>query len=383
MHRYLKDIIYGDDPNKMTLMSGPRQCGKTTLSKQIFSSFDYFNYDFDEDRHALLKKRWRRDVEAILLDEIHKMPRWKEWLKGLYDTQGQPPRLVVTGSANLETFRKVGDSLAGRYFHYHLHPLDIQELVTLHHMEAEDAFEALWHFSGFPEPLLKSNARFHRRWQRTHLDMILRQDFLDLFSVQSIKKIEILVALLRHRVGSTLSYSSLSRDIQASPPSIRQWLEHLESVYAIFMVRPFHKNIARAILKEPKIYFFDPTRVMDEGARLENLVALALLKHLDYLKDREGFDTSLHYLRTKDGLEVDFLLCVEDEPILCVEVKTRDDTPSKAFRPFQKSYPEVPCVQLVRHLKRSFDTENKIMVRDLVSFLKDLSMYDWIPSKGL
>lgn len=374
MYRYLTSVIQQDYPDKMTLISGPRQCGKTTLSKQIFSSFDYFNYDSNEDYQALINKRWRRDSQAILLDEIHKMKGWKQWLKGIYDTEGQPPRIIVTGSANLETFRKVGDSLAGRYFHYHLHPLDIQELINYHNMAATEAFEALWNFSGFPEPLLKGNHSFHRRWQRTHLDIILRQDLLDLFNVQSIKKIELLMELLRYRVGSPLSYSSLSRDIQASSPSIRQWLEHLESIYAIFFVHPFHRNIARSILKEPKIYFFDITRVKDEGARLENLVALTLLKQLDIIKDRDGYETSLNYIRTKDGLEIDFLLCIENKPILCIEVKNSDDNPSKAFQIFKKTYRDVPCIQLVRYLKRSFDTADQIQVRDLISFLADLSL---------
>src|SRR5689334_10826190 len=110
MDRYLSAPIKKDSDKKIILLSGPRQSGKTTLTKQLFAPFDYLNFDSNEDREALHKKHWRRDVECVLFDELHKMPEWKRWLKGIYDTEGNRPRLIVTGSANLDTFRKVGDS---------------------------------------------------------------------------------------------------------------------------------------------------------------------------------------------------------------------------------------------------------------------------------
>lgn len=381
MKRYLSEYIKNDDESKMILLSGPRQCGKTTLSKNIFSSFDYFNYDSEDDRASIKNKHWRRDVQAILLDEIHKMPSWKEWLKGVYDTEKSPPRLFVTGSAKLETFRKVGDSLAGRYFHYHLYPLDIQELVKNNNMSAEEAFSSLMRFSGFPEPLLKGNDRFFRRWQKTHLDIILRQDFLDLFSVQSIKKIEILTSLIKSCVGSSVSYASLARDLASSPPSVKQWIDHLQSVYAIFAIYPYHKNIGRSLLKEPKLYFFDITRAKDEGSRLENLVALTMLKHLHKYQDIEGHSTSLHYMRTKDGVEIDFVLCVDEDPILCIEVKSSDDKPSKSFS-YIKRFIDIPSVQLVLNLKRQFETPEGVKVLGLIPFLETFNIKDWVISKN-
>ena len=145
------------------------------------------------------KKKWLRDVDAVIFDDLHKMPEWKRWLKGIYDSEGVDPKLIVMGSANLESFRKIGDSLAGRYFQFRLHPLDLKEASVYANMKPKEVFNILMNCSGFPEPFLSGSERFYRRWSRTHLDVILRQDFLDLYAVNSIKSIEILIDLLKGR----------------------------------------------------------------------------------------------------------------------------------------------------------------------------------------
>jgi predicted AAA+ superfamily ATPase len=369
MDRYLSTLLKKDSDKKIVILSGPRQSGKTTLTKQLFKSFDYLNFDASEDRDAILKKHWRRDVDCVLFDELHKMPEWKRWLKGIFDTQGNRPRLLVTGSANLETFRKVGDSLAGRYFSYRLHPLDLKEGVACWQNNPQEVFDRLMRYGGFPEPFLEGTPDFYRRWQKSHLDIILRQDFLDLYSIRSIKSIEILIDLLKPRVSSTTSSVNLAHDLAADPKSVQNWLTMLENIYAIFKVTPYHRNIARSLLKEPKFYFYDIARVSDEGARLENLVACALLKEIQFLEDAYGHKGSLHYLKTKDGVEVDFLVVIDERPVLCLEVKTSDETPSKSFTHFKKFIGDAPCVQLVLNLSRAFDTQEGVQVRSLIPYL--------------
>ncbi len=375
MNRYLSSFIKKDSDKKITLLSGPRQSGKTTLSKQLFESYDYLNFDSYEDRQAILKKQWRRDVECVLFDELHKMPEWKRWLKGIFDTEGNKPRLFVTGSANLETFRKVGDSLAGRYFQYRLHPLDIEEGVTYWKNNPEEIFGRLMQCSGFLEPFLEGTVNFYKRWQKSHLDIILRQDFLDMYSIRSIKSIELLIDLLKPRVASTISFSNLARDLTADPKSVQNWLTMLENIYAIFRVTPYHYNIARSLLKEPKFYFYDIARVPDEGARLENLVACALLKRIHFLEDIGGHKGTLHYLRTKDGAEVDFFVLIDGQPTLCVEVKISEQNPSKNFHTFRKFIGNAQCVQLVLNLKREYDTQDGVQVRNLIPYLARLSVF--------
>ena len=127
--RYLEAQIKTDLEKKVVLLSGPRQVGKTTLSKDLYPDYQYLNYDLVEHTKIMLKKEWDRDTSLLIFDEIHKMNKWKAWLKGIYDVEGVRPRILVTGSARLETFTNVGDSLAGRYFSFRLHPLDLKEII--------------------------------------------------------------------------------------------------------------------------------------------------------------------------------------------------------------------------------------------------------------
>ncbi|MBU2430932.1 MAG: AAA family ATPase, partial [Proteobacteria bacterium] len=177
MKRYLAEYIREDLDKKIILLTGPRQTGKTTLSKMLENDFDYFNYDNGDDRLSLLKKSWDRSKSLIILDELHKLKNWKSWLKGIYDTEGIPPSILVTGSAKLDTYKKVGDSLAGRFFQFRVHPLDLKEIHTfLKPDDLEAQLDKLLMFGGFPEPFLTGTARFYNRWKKSHLDIILKQD---------------------------------------------------------------------------------------------------------------------------------------------------------------------------------------------------------------
>ncbi len=89
----------------MILLSGARQSGKTTLTKMLFPSFEYINFDDEEGRKTIKEKSWDRKRSVINFDEINKMPKWKQWLKGIYDTEGVRPPIIVTGSALLESLQ--------------------------------------------------------------------------------------------------------------------------------------------------------------------------------------------------------------------------------------------------------------------------------------
>ncbi len=142
-------------------------------------------------------------------------------------------------------------------------------------------------------------------------------------------------------------------------------------MYIVFRVTPFSKNIARSILKEPKIYFYDTGLVRgSEGARFENCVALSLLKHAWGRTDLLGQPCALNYLRTKDGAEVDFCLVREDHPERLIEVKRSDSKPAPALVNFQKRY-DIPSVQAVLHLKRE-KIERGIEIRKGMNFLSQL-----------
>lgn len=371
MNRSLISYITNDLPRKIVLLTGPRQSGKTTLARMLVKDFDYFNYDLAEHRVALMQKSWRRDCDLLIFDELHKMKNWKSWIKGIYDTQGSAPPMIVTGSARLDTARRMGDSLAGRFFQYRLHPLDLKECKAL--MKPGEALERLMRFGGFPEPFLEGDEVFYNRWKKSHHDIILRQDIPDLESVRSIAYLETLIELMRSRVGSPVSYSSLAGDLQRDPKTIKRWLDLLERMYVIFRVIPYHKNIARSLLKEPKYYFYDTGQVSgDDGKKLENVVACALLKELHFLEDTLGCSCMLNYLRDKEGREIDFLVMIDNRPVLMIEVKWADESLSRNFAVFLKYFPYTHGVQLVGKIEREKSFESGVRILDVAGWLTDL-----------
>ena len=376
MKRYLTNYILDDLKKKIVLLTGPRQSGKTTLSKMLSNNFDYLNFDNPEHRLGLIERSWDRSKDLIIFDELHKLKNWKSWLKGIYDTEGVQPRIIVTGSAKLDTYKKVGDSLAGRFFQFRLHPLDLKEIKKINNPDNLQAvLDHLIDTGGFPEPYLEGSTRFYNRWKRSHLDIILKQDIIDLENVRHITSIETLIQLLRKRVGSPVSYNSLAQDIQCSDKTIKRWLTILENMYVIFRVGPFHRNIARSILKAPKYYFYDTGQVIgDSGIKLENLTACALLKEIHHIEDCYGEQAQLYYLKTKDSREIDFFITRNEAPFLMIEVKWADSSQSRNFSIFGKRFPGVKKVQIVKNLNREKTYPNGTEIRSAHTWLSDFSL---------
>ncbi|MEK7298753.1 MAG: ATP-binding protein [Candidatus Margulisiibacteriota bacterium] len=362
MKRSLEPLLLEDLPEKIILLSGPRQSGKTTLAKSLNPLATHLNYDESDDRDVISKKTWDPQTPLIIFDELHKMQEWKRYLKGLFDTRGIPPQMLVTGSAKLDTYRKVGDSLAGRFFYFRLHPLDIQEVGNA--LPAQESFNLILECSGFPEPFLRGKTQYYGRWAKSHQDIILRQDMLDLERVTDIHAIELLIDLMSRRVGSTVSYANLAQDVQRDPKTVKKWFGFLENLYLTFPIRPFGTKLARAYLQQPKHYLYNTAAVKgDMGAKFENLVACALLKELHWQQDTQGRSLDLCFLRTRDGHEVDFVIVENNRPIYMIECKwTEPDLSSLNY--FHNHFKKIPAVQLIgKGLPRNFyypDTHTKV-----------------------
>lgn len=370
MKRSCEEKLKQDLEKKIVLLAGPRQVGKTTISKQLFSKFEYLNFDNSEHRKIIMKRSWNKDTDLIVFDELHKKKGWKTWIKGIYDTEGINPKILVTGSARLDIYRKGGDSLAGRHYLHRLHPFSIAELKNK--IPPKEVLETLLLVGGFPEPFLSGSESEAKRWRSTQIERILKEDLLDLEPVRQIKSIEILVDLLSDRVGSTISYSSLARDLEVSPHSVKKWIQILETMYVIFTVTPYTNNIARSILKEPKVYFYDIGRIKkDPGARFENLVALALLKDLHKRQDYLGERCNLHYLRDKEKREVDFLIEIDRQIHTIVEAKTSDSNVSKNLRYFKNKLQPKKSIQVVKSLRMDQE-EGGIKIADSANWLAQL-----------
>jgi predicted AAA+ superfamily ATPase len=356
MERYLHAPVRADLAKKMVFLSGPRQVGKTTLAKALMKEYpraQYLNWDVAGDRRVLLDQAWSPRAGLLVLDEVHKMRDWKAYLKGAFDGRPDGQAILVTGSSRMDTFLQSGESLAGRYFSLRLHPLSVREWCQSSGASPDDALERLLERGGFPEPFLAPAASDANRWRDLYLEGLIREDILEFSRVNELRAMRLFVEMLRDRVGSTLSLASIARDLQISPTTLAKYLDILEALYVVFVLRPFHANIARAILKEPKVYFYDTGLVgASDGARFENACAGMLLKHVHYLRDTEGRALSLHFVRDKEGRDVDFVICEDQQPIRFAECKLSGALVTPFLASMADRFPQAGVVQLVRDCRQ-------------------------------
>ncbi len=321
--RYLTAHIQRDLKEKLVLVGGPRQVGKTTLAISLLSpptkeNEGYLNWDIPLHRQMIRRDQIPASPSRIVLDEVHKYRHWRRLVKGFYDQFYPSRQCLVTGSARLDYYRRGGDSLVGRYHYYRLHPLSLPEIGD------SKAVDQLLKYGGFPEPFLKADERFYRRWGAERITRVIQEEVSALENVSDLSMLELLVDVIPERVGSPLSINSLAEDLEKSHATIKRWLDILGRIYVSFLVLPLHTSKLRAIKKTPKLYLWDWAQVEDEGTRFENMVACHLLKYCHYRQDTAGYRTELRYFRDRDGRELDFIVLEKKKPLFAVECKLSD-----------------------------------------------------------
>jgi uncharacterized protein len=380
--KLLEEEHFVSPPARMAFVTGPRQCGKTTLAtmmqKARGSQDLYRNWDDLSFRKQLAAQPYRfldsyRPLKPkrplAVLDEIHKFPRWKIYLKGLWDTRKDQADILVTGSGRLDIYQRGGDSLLGRYHQYRLHPLSLSEILgrkfspdrdtfprILERMlksedapnrEAQEAFASLLRFGGFPEPFLAHSSRKHRLWLREKRDLLTREDLRDLTRIQMLSSIEHLVELLIPRAGSLLSLNSLRQELGVTLDSVRLWMAQIERLYYCYRISPFAGKLTRSLRREPKLYLYDWSEIREEGKRFENMIASALLRWRDFAHDWGQEQIGVHFIRDKEKREVDFLLTLADKPQILIEAKLTNSQPSAALHYFSEKLGALPKLLVV------------------------------------
>ena len=353
---------------QMALVSGPRQVGKTTTCRALADT--YLNWDNSDDRRRLLRgpaalaadlglDRLRRRPPVAVLAELHKHTKWKQLLKGFFDTYGSKARLIVTGSSRLDVFRRGGDSLMGRYLLYRMHPWSVAESLRTRlpaqevHPPADVSsadWDALWEHGGFPEPYLRRDSRFTRRWRSLRQGQLAREDLRDVTQVQDLRTMETLMQILAERSAQQLVYSNVAQEIGVAVDTVRRWGDLLERLHYGFLVRPWFVNVAKALRKEPKWFLRDWSGVADEGAKAETFVACHLLKAVEGWTDLGFGDFELRYLRDKQKREVDFLVVRDRKPWFLAEAKLSDTGLVPSLAHFQAQTKASHAFQLVVNL---------------------------------
>jgi hypothetical protein len=339
---------------QMLFLSGPRQAGKTTSSLTETSQGNYLNWDNEVHRAVILAgpaavalhlglRNMREPLPLVVFDEIHKYRHWKRFLKGFFDTYEKLVRIIVTGSARLDVYRRGGDSMMGRYFLYRLHPLSVREFADPSFKEVDISspiacsdFEILIEHGGFPEPFIQRNHRFTHQWRRLRLELLFKHDIRDLTRIQDLGQMEILAQVLTHQVGQLIDYTGLANAVKVSSPTIQRWMTVLSSLYYCFTIQPWSKNISKSLIKQPKVYLWDWSMATHIGARNENFIASHLLKAVQFWTDAGFGDYGLYYLRDKAKREVDFLVVKNGQPWFLVEAKNSEKGISPALYYFQK-----------------------------------------------
>ena len=379
-------------PEKMLFLAGPRQVGKTTLAEQALEAHRdsgvYLNWDVSGDRRRILSGadlladvRHKGMIPMVVFDELHKMRRFKAWLKGFYDAHRAECRIWVTGSGRLDLYQRGGDSLLGRYFLYHLHPLSLGEIAAGDRAAAaidpdrlwaefeegtaseREGFERLLRFGGFPEPFLRQRLPFHRRWLLSRRARVTHEDIRDLTRIEDLDRLEFLVSLMNPRVGAPLSINSLREDLDVAFETVRGWVSALERLYYVYAVRPYARRIQRALRREAKYFYWDWSEVEDEAGRFENLVVSHFLKACHLWTDLGHGDFRLWYVRDKEKREVDVLVTREGKPWCLAEVKLSETDIAPALVRFghQLGCPRLVQIVAATGVRRRVRVEDRLV----------------------
>lgn len=309
-------------------LTGPRQSGKSTLLKKVFSkTHQYVSFDDPLTRQqAVSDVRFFLDQfkGAVIFDEIQYVPELLSYLKVRIDEdRGKMGRFILTGSQKFALIKNLGDSLAGRICLLTLLPFSRDELKHAPVLRAkmadyQSAFLLACLRGSFPELNVRKNIDF-QNWYGSYIQTYLERDVRTIFNIGSLREFQRFLQLLAVRCAQVLNLSSLSNDLGVSVNTIKNWLSVLEASQIIYLLQPYYQNFGKRITKNPKLYFLDCglvcylTGIRDKryllngpmaGPLFENYVIQETVKACS----AAGQVANLFYVRTHNDLEVDLII---------------------------------------------------------------------------
>lgn len=310
-------------------ITGPRQSGKTTLCKSLFSDYGYFNLEdivllshIKEDPKSFLNE----NRKGVIIDEVHHYPELFSFIQVIVDQHPQR-KFILTGSSNFSLLQKITQSLAGRTALFTLLPLSLHELgdeikkTTTDELILRGGYPGVW-ANHIPPDI------FYRNYYSTYMERDIRQ----IANIKDLILFQKFIRLCAGRIGSECNHSHLANEVGISAPTIANWLSILSASYIAYLLPPYHENIHKRLIKTPKIYFYDvglacyllgienemhlknhPLR----GALFENMVVNEAMKN----RFNQGKDPGLYFYKDKSQKEVD-LIHVRANQLHAYEIKS-------------------------------------------------------------
>lgn len=297
-------------------VTGPRQSGKTTLIRNLFSDLPYYSLEnldvrgfAENDPVAFLNQH----TQGMILDEVHNAPHLLSYIQGMVD-DNPDLRFILSGSSQFAMLKKVTQSLAGRTALFELLPLSYSEIQD---MAVEMPLDKLL-FDGF-YPAIYAGRNVPKFLYPAYMKTYLDKDVRDLLQIKDMMQFHTFVRLCAGRIGSLFNASELANEIGVSSHTITSWLSVLQASYIIALLPPYFKSTRKRLTKTPKLYFTDTglachllgiespeqlARDKMRGALFENFVVMEALKH----RYNQGKESNLYFYRDSNQNEVDLLL---------------------------------------------------------------------------
>lgn len=326
-----KKITVACQKYPITLLTGPRQSGKTTLVKHLFPEHTYKNLENPDERifasrdpKSFLKLGKR---QPMILDEFQVVPELASYIQNEVDVQDLPAHFILTGSQNLQISQAVSQSLAGRVALFELLPFAFTELNNS--LQVDSLLQYMLQGS-YPRRYIKdiNPTQFYRDYVHTYV----ARDVRSLQNIGDLTNFQRCMQLLAGRTGQILNLSSLANDLGISVKTVDAWISVLEASYIVYRLQPYYENFGKRAIKSPKIYFYDTGLLtyllgLDStqelltyhayGQLFENVVITETLKHIW----NNQLNEKLYFWRDNHGNEVDLLIDRGGEKHL-VEIKS-------------------------------------------------------------
>lgn len=325
-------LLYCAEKFPVITITGPRQAGKTTLAKTLFSDKKYISLE-DLDTREVATKDPRGFLSSlgpnVILDEAQNCPELFSYIQTIVDERKQNGQFILTGSQNFLMLEKVSQSLAGRTAIINLLPFSYNEIATKYSDEASEAYQLIYN-GGYP-------AIYDRKlepavWYQSYISTYIERDVRKIINVQDLSRFQTFLRLCAGRIGQLINLSSLATECGTNYNTIKSWLSVLEASYVIYMHRPHFKNFNKRLVKQHKLYFYDTgvacnllgiqnkNQIFSHymgGALFENFVIIEMMKN----KFNAGKSHNLYFWRDNHGHELDVLMD-EGGSLLPIEIKS-------------------------------------------------------------